>query len=315
MLMRLAILFAAPLAIAAPAQAELPAPVRAMLDAAIEIGDAKKVDVVVELAKQTNPADAAEIEALATGFRTAQREREALAKAEREAELRSAGLLENWQGKGEVGASRSTGNSSSTGVTGAVELARKGIDWTHHLRLRADYQRTNGFVSRERYLAAYEPRYQMRDNLFVYGLGQFERDRIQGYDARYAVSGGLGTRILDSEGLTLDAKAGPAYRLTEYTNGDSEGRLAALVGIDFDWDMTDRIKLTQDGSVTSETGGMATAIIDSSNVSVNLLTGLQFRVSDKLSTRLSYQVDYESSPQVGKDTTDTLSRFGVVYNF
>ncbi len=299
----------------AVALAEMPEPVRAMIDAAIATGDKAKVATVVEIARQTNPDDAAEIDALHDAFLTDRKEAEALARAEEEEELRQASLLDNWSGKGEVGAFRSTGNNSNIGLSGAVELAREGIDWTHQLRLRADYQRSNGATTRERYFAAYEPRYQIDKGFFAYGLGQFESDRFQGYDARYAVSAGIGYRIIDESDLTLSAKLGPAYRFTEFTNGTSEGRIAALAGLDFDWAITDRVKLTQDSNVTSETGGTATAVVDSSNVSLNLLTGLQLKVSDKVSTRLSYQVDYESNPPAGTENTDTLSRFTLIYGF
>ena len=304
-------LFLAP----APALAELPDPVRAMIDAAIATGDKAKVATVIDIARQTNPDDAAEIDALHDAFLAERKEAEALAKAEAEEELRQAGLFDNWSGKGEVGAFRSTGNNSNTGLSGAVELARKGIDWSHQLRLRADYQRSNGATTRERYFAAYEPRFQIDKGFFAYGLGQFEADRFQGYDARYALSAGIGYRIIDESDLTLSAKLGPAYRLTQFTNGTDEGRIAALAGLDFDWTITDRVKLTQDGNVTSETGGSATAVVDSSNVSLNLLTGLQLKVSDKVSTRLSYQVDYESNPPAGTENTDTMSRFTLIYGF
>lgn len=46
------------------AQAELPDPVRAMIDAAIATGDETKVRTVIELARTTNPNDATEIDAL-----------------------------------------------------------------------------------------------------------------------------------------------------------------------------------------------------------------------------------------------------------
>ena len=46
------------------AQAALPEPVRAMIEAAIATGDKVKVATVIEIAKQTNPDDTAEIDAL-----------------------------------------------------------------------------------------------------------------------------------------------------------------------------------------------------------------------------------------------------------
>ena len=48
---------------------------------------------------------------------------------------------------------------------------------------------------------------------------------------------------------------------------------------------------------------------------VLLTTGLEAKVSDGLSTRLSYTVDYDSNPPTGAVSTDTQSRFTLVYGF
>ena len=194
-------------------------------------------------------------------------------------------------------------------------MTRKGIDWRHKLRGRADYQRNNGVTSREQYFLAYEPNYNISKRLFLYGLAQFERDRFQGFSARYAVSGGVGYQIIDESNLQLAAKIGPAYRVTEFTTGESESRIAGLIGVDFDWSITDRLKLTHDTSAVAETGGSATVIVDSSNTSLNLVTGLNAKISDSLTTRFSYTVEYDSNPPVGATKTDTLSRVTVIYDF
>lgn len=303
------------LSASAPAVAGIPDPVRAMIDAAIKTGDKGMVATVIELARLTNPDDADEIAAIHQAFLDAQRKQEAIAEAREERAILAAGVFDNWSGKGEVGAFRSTGNNSNTGLTGNIELTRKGLDWSHRLRARADYQRSNGVTTRERYLAAYEPRYQINDRLFAYGLGQYEQDRFQGFGARYSASAGVGYRIIEEPGLTLDAKAGPAYRLTQYVSGENESRIGGLAGFDFDWAITDRLKFTQDSNLVAETGAAATIIIDSSNTTLNLISGLQFAVTDKISMRVSYQIDYESNPPAGTENTDTLSRFSVVYGF
>ncbi|MFN3510428.1 MAG: YdiY family protein, partial [Tsuneonella troitsensis] len=150
---------------------------------------------------------------------------------------------------------------------------------------------------------------------FVFGLAQFDSDRFQGYSARYAVSGGLGATVLDTDSVDLSVKAGPALRITRTTDGLEDTRLAGLVGLDFDWRITERLKLTQATNAVTETGGAALVLIDSRSTTVNLLTGLEAKVSDRLSTRFSYAVDYASNPPAGKRTTDTISRFSLVYGF
>lgn len=224
-------------------------------------------------------------------------------------------MFENWSGKTELGAFRSTGNSSNTGITASFALKREGIDWQHKLTARADYQRSNGVTTREQFFARYEPNYKISDRLFAYALAQFERDRFQGFSARYAVSGGLGYRIIDEPDLKLSAKAGPAYRVTEFVDGRSENRIAGLFGVDFDWDITDRLKLTHDTNAVAETAGSATVIVDASNTSLDFITGLNAKISNDLNARLSYAVEYDSNPPPGAVQTDTLSRVTIVYDF
>jgi putative salt-induced outer membrane protein len=311
------LLLAAPLAaqeppVAAPA---LPEAVRALIEAAIATGDEAKVRTVIDLAKATNPAAAGEIDALQARFAAAREEQRRIAEEQRLAAVRNAGALENWTGRGEIGGFRATGNGADTGLSGRLDLKRQGIAWTHQLRASADYQRSGGVTSREKYLVSYEPRYQVGADLFTYGLGQFESDRFQGFAARYALSAGAGYQAVKRPDLNLAVKAGPALRHTRFTNGESDTRLAGLVGVDFDWTIVDGLKLTQDTNLVAETGGTSTVIFDSRNTTLALVTGLEARLTGKLSTRLSYSLDYQSDPQPGKVATDTLSRITFVYGF
>ena len=305
----------AALCLAAPAAASLPDPVRAMIEAAIATGNKDKIAAVVEVAKATNPQDHAEIDALHGAFLEEQKAAAELAAQEKEQALRTAGVFESWGGKGEIGAYLSSGNSSNEGLTAGLTLDRKGIDWSHKLRGRMDYQRANGRTSREQYFASYEPRYQIDQGLFAYGLAQYEQDRIQGFTGRYAISGGVGYHVIDGTDLDLSIKAGPAFRVTDYVTGETDSRLAALFGADFDWRISERLTFTQDSNMVAETGAQATLFVDSRNTTLNLVTGLEAKVSDRLTTRLSYQVDYNSDPRPGAVATDTLSRFTLVYGF
>ena len=302
-------------ACAAPASAELPEPVRAMIEAAIATGDPAKVRTLVDIARQTNPDDAAEIDELNGAFLAEREEIAAAEKARKEEEIRTASLLENWGGRGQIGAFQSSGNSDNVGATLSLALERTGIDWQHRFRANLDYQRSNGRTSREQYLAAYEPRYQIDESLFSYGLAQYERDRFQGFSSRYSVSGGLGYKLIDSAAAQLSLKAGPAWRRVDFLDGTSESSLGGLAGVDFDWQLARSLKFTQDADVVAEAGGQAAVLVDANNTSVLLTSGLEAKVSDSLTTRLSYQVDYDSNPPTGAVSTDTLTRFTLVYGF
>ena len=300
---------------AAPLAAELPEPVREMIAAAIATGDAAKVDTLVEIARATNPDDAAEVDAMAAEFRAQQAASAAAAAAEAELALREADIIDNWSGQGQVGAFQSSGNTDAVGLSAQLQLKREGIDWEHNLRAAADFRRSSGVTDREQFSAAYEPRYQISSRVFAYALAQGERDRFQGFSARYALSGGIGYRVLDDEALSLSLQLGPAWRRTQLVSGTAESSIAALAGVDFDWRITDRVKLTQDANAVAEAGGRAVAIIDGQNTSLNLVTGLEGRITDTLTARLSWTMEYDSNPPAGAVATDTMTRFTFVYGF
>lgn len=287
------------------AQAELPDPVRDMIVAAIATGDDTKVRTVIDIARTTNPDDAAEVDAMLATYETQLAANQAAEEVAEEEAIRSAGLFQNWSGTGELGAFNSTGNSSNTGITAGLALTRDGINWRHKLRARVDYQESNGVVTSEQFLASYEPNLRLSDRLFAYALAQYERDRFQGFSARYAASGGLGYDVIVEEGMTLSVKAGPAYRRTEFLAGQSTSNIAGLASMDFDWQIAENIALTQDAS----------AFIQSGSSTYTSATGIQAGIADNISVRLSYTIEHDTNPPLGAESTDTLSRITVVYDF
>ena len=305
--MKMTAAFAASLLASVPAgaNAQLPQPVRAMIDAAIESGDESAVRTVIDLARKTNPDDGAELDAILANYETDLAANAAEAKAIAEQEIRSAGLFQNWSGHGELGAFNSTGNSSNTGLTASLGLTRDGINWRHKLSGRADFQRSNGVTTREQFLAAYEPNLKLSDRLFAYALAQYERDRFQGFSGRYSLSGGIGYDVIVDDDMTLSVKAGPAYRRTEFTSGASRSNLAGLASLDFDWKFAENIALTQDASAFVQAGS-STYISD---------TGLQAGIADNLKVRLSYTLEHDTDPPAGAENTDTLSRVTIIYDF
>ncbi|WP_234035772.1 DUF481 domain-containing protein [Erythrobacter insulae] len=276
-----------------------------MIDAALESGDEGKVRTVIELARETNPDAGEELDKILAQYERDLAKDQLYAAQQKEAEIRNAGLFDNWSGEGQLGAFRSTGNSSNTGITAGLKLERVGIDWRHKLTGLVDYQETNGVTTREQFLAAYEANYNISDRLFAYGLGQYERDTFQGFSARYSASGGLGYRVIDTDAMQLAVKAGPAFRQTEFTGGASDSSLAGLAALDFDWRIAENLKLTEDAS----------AFVQSGNSTYVSTTGLSAGLGGGFSASISYTVEHDTNPPLGAVQTDTLSRVTIIYDF
>lgn len=296
---------AAALAAAIPTVAAMPAPVRAMLDAAIASGKDEDVETVAKLAKATNPGDAAEIDAVLANYRAERAATKAAEDAAAKAKLGQAGFFENWKGEGQVGASLSTGNTDSHGLSLGLALKREGVNWSHRFLAQADYQKTEGVKTMERFLVELEPQYNINERLFAYGLGRWERDKFQGYDTRLSASGGLGYKVVDEKDRMLAIKGGPAWRKTDYVISGSESELTGLAGLDLALQLTPSIRLTQ----------TASALIGGEGTTINTLTAVTANVSGALSARISYGVNIDTKPPVGIEKKDTLTRFTLVYGF
>ncbi len=266
-----------------------------MIDAAIASGDTAAVDAIAKYAKSET------VTAKVDAYKADLAAKEAAGMAEKN----EAGFFANWEGTGELGAFQSGGNTTSVGVTAGVKLTKETERWRFKFNALADYQRTNGATVREQGVVTLEPNYKFNERLYAFGLAQYERDRFQGFSSRYTLSGGLGYKVINSDSMQLDVKAGPAWRKTNLVGGGSDSSIAGLAAVNYAWKISPAITFNQDLS----------AYIQSGNSSYNSLSALNAKLSDKLTARLSYQVDHETNPPAGLKKTDTLSRATLIFGF
>lgn len=287
------------------AQPVLPAPVRAMIDAAIAGDDPNAVDTVVALARQLHPDADGEIDGLHSDYRTARARRDRAAAEARLAALAGSSAFDHWAGQLEFGASRSTGNSRTFGLYAAGIANREGIDWRHKLNLRADIQESQDVRTTQRVLASWQPNYKVTDRLYAYGLGQYEHDRFLGYDHRGTLGGGIGYGVIARSDMTLDFEGGPALRYTAPGDGENQTALAGRASLAFAWKIAPTLTFKQDSALFLEPGDR----------SLSATTALDTKLFGPLKARFSYNLQYERDAPPGVDPLDTLSRATIVYSF
>jgi putative salt-induced outer membrane protein len=282
---------------AAPALSEpIPPPVAAMIEAAAANPD--QLRVVAEIARKTNPASVAEIDARVAAINAA-------AARAREERLAAQGALEGWTGNGEVGGFISTGNTNNRGLAIGLNIAKETRHWKHAFRGLVDYQEDQGVTSRERYFTGYEGNWKFSPRGFAVLALSFEKDRFSGFSSRFTEALGLGYRLIDGKRITLAVDGGPALRQTMLTNGTSQSELAARAALNAKWVITPALTFTETATYTS----------DQRNSSLLSLSQLTARLNGRLSARMSYQVNNESNPPAGRENTDTVTRATLVYNF
>ena len=288
---------------ATEARAELPPQLRVALDAAISGGDKAEIETIAKYLKVASPADAAEIDARVSDHRA--KVAAAKAAATRAEIERKRAVFAGWKGEGQVGLSQTSGNTEGFGASIGVALTKEGARWRHNLRGSANFERNNGRTSRNQQLVAFEPNYKFDERLFSYGLAQYERDEFAGFHSRTTLSGGVGYRVLAKAPIILDVKGGVAWRRTDFIGLKQSSEINKFGAADLQWKISPQLTLTEN----------ATGLYSPSNTNLTSLTALNVKLGGKFTARASYQVGYNSDPPPHYKTTDTLSRFTLVYGF
>lgn len=276
----------------------MPAPIRAMLDAAMESGSESDVAIVAKYAKAAAPDSADTVNKIATAWRS-----ERTAKAH--AKILEASFFDLVKGRAEFGGYINTGNSENVGLTAQIDVKREALEWRHKLRIQADYRESLGEITRERYLAAYEPNWKFDERAYLYGAAQYERDRFSGFVDRASVSTGAGYTAIKNRTTKLDLEIGPAFRHTRFTDQSIENNVAGRGSIDLEWKVSRGITVRQNAS----------AYVQDANSTVSTKSALVTKLIGPLSAQFSYAMQYESMPPEGRVRTDTTSRAALVVDF
>lgn len=300
---------AGPQQVTAEPAGELPPAVAAMIDTVLASGDQAATDAVIRTAKRALPQSADAVDRRVAQWRTVPPTQVAVAVAASPAPPVSAKLetdkASKWSGEGEAGAFVNTGNAPGIGLVGGFKMLVEGENWRVGTNARADYQETAGIVTREQYRFSAEPNYKFDERGYVFGLGQYEQDRFQGFDSRYSVSGGLGYSLIKSDAAQLSVKAGPAWRVTEPVAAERESVVAGLASLEAKVTLTPSLQYSQDASIYSDATGST----------FYTLAAIDSKLIGKLKARLSYMVQHETAPELGRLGTDTTSRLTLVYGF
>ena len=287
-----------PLLLANTDPSTIPAPIKAMLDAAIASGNDAEIATIIKYARLADPASGDAAQAFAAAW-AGDRARE------KQEVLEQATFLDLWTGKVELGGYITTGNSDTAGATGIAQATREGLKWRHKFYIQADYAESLGIATRRHLLAQWQPNYKIDDRLYAYGATVFESDPFLGYHERYSVSAGAGYAAIKESNMTLSLELGPAYRHTRFIDQRVEGSVAGRGTMDFDWKVSPTITVSQDAS----------GYLERFNSTVSSTSSVSAKVLGPLAASLSYAIQYESQPPEGRKTTDTIGRASLVYTF
>lgn len=199
-----------------------------------------------------------------------------------------------------------TGNTENGGVKGQLKLTYKSDRWQHKGTAEAGYLKSRTDTLEQKLELEYETNYDIRDNLFAFGLGNYTDDRFSGFDYEILTAAGLGVRLFDEGPLKWEVTAGPSLRYAEISESDeSETSPGARFTNDIAWQISDNAFL----------GNETEVLWDRERVTVDNDTSLKMRIVDQLSGKISFNTRYRSNVPDDTENTDTTTRASIVYDF
>jgi putative salt-induced outer membrane protein len=216
------------------------------------------------------------------------------------------GVRQGWGGSFALSTSAASGNSDAVDLSLGGRLTYGAGSWSHYLGFGADYGKSGGVVGSNEFFATYEATYELSNSFYVFGTGRYQFDDLNSPRQDAFIGFGPGYRIINTPETAWRVQAGIGGRFTQEAVTLTETTdVAYIASSRFFHKFSDTMSLTNDTDVlNSDTGTIATNDL-----------GLNFRMTDLMSTRLSLKTDFNSDPAATFDKVDNTVGAAIVFSF
>lgn len=211
-----------------------------------------------------------------------------------------------WSGEGELGYTRTTGNTDTESLLLKFGVKRESKKWLASVRVEDLDKSEDGVTTADRFFAVVKSDYKLAVRHYLFGTGDYEDDRFSGYDYRANAAVGYGYRVVDLPSLAINGEIGPGGRWSRETDtGDKTAEATARLAGDLTWRISPTAKLTEEVS----------AVRGPSNTVYRSLTALTTNINSDLALRVSYLYKHTTDVPIDTEKTDTETAVTLVYSF
>ncbi len=193
-----------------------------------------------------------------------------------------------WEKQLQFGLDSKSGRRDQTNFNYRFDMQRKDERDQHRVKAAYYYGEALDVTTSNRFSSSYRWRRTLSPGFFYESNTGYSFDRIKLIDSNFEHKFGLGSRIMDSETSVLSAGLGASGRWREFAVKDDE--VLYLVDLFQDWDyhITERVRLKQDMRV-------AMPLEEEENYEINFSAALTSDITSSISVSLRYELDYDNS--------------------
>ena len=212
-------------------------------------------------------------------------------------------------GSASLAYSGKTGNNESQDMTLGLRLRDARGQFVQTLGAVVDFQETDNTSTKKDVFFIYDASYYFDDRFYAFAMARLRSDGLAkntgnaGDTYRDGFIGfGPGYRVVNEPNVTWRVQAGIGASYLKYGDNTSETEKAGIVSSRFFYQINDNVFVTNDTDVVKSKSALR----------ANNDLGLNFKVTDSLSTRISYLTEYNESRNI---RTDNKLGVAVVFGF
>lgn len=224
-----------------------------------------------------------------------------LAKAEDAARFGNPEFRPGLTGSASLTYTGTSGNTDTQDFALGTRLRFAKGQWVQTLGMALDFSEAAGAKTKHDVFGVYDADYYFTDKFYGFVLGRVQSDGLAKTAAETAtdafVGVGPGYRIINTANAAWRVQAGVGATYLKNGIGNDSTEVGYLVSSRLYYKFTDTISMTNDTDVLSSDTALR----------VNNDIGLNFKVTDAISTRFSYLSEYNDSRAIKTDNTVGLS--------
>lgn len=210
-----------------------------------------------------------------------------------------------WSGDMALTYAGTSGNTETQDLALAGRLRYGAGQWTHTVGFGVEYGEDDGEETKKEFFGVYDANYSLTDQFYVFGLARAQFDEYAPFETDAFLGFGPGYRIINTAQTAWRVQAGPGIRYVEDQLGEDDTEVAAIASSRFFHSFNETVFLTNDTDILSS---------DAGTLVTNDL-GVNFAMTDTLSTRVSYRTEYNDEAVEGTDKTDNRLGVSLVMGF
>lgn len=213
--------------------------------------------------------------------------------------------LWGWDGEVELNILATTGNTEQKSFGLGSKMKKDSGLFHHTVTGFFDFNKNDGVKDKQKYGLAYKVDYDLSDRSYLTAFSSYENDEFGPFRERFTLSAGYGYRVIKTDNYSWDVEAGPGLLVTKDLPGaDYESEFTGFANSLFNWSINERSNLENNTSF----------YYGSRNV-IESKSALKVKINGSLSSKFSYDILYDKNAPVGRKTTDSIARAGLLYDF